>query len=185
MANSEFFNMVLPYAKRASQALNIPVSVILAQWGYESTYGTSDVYKNNYNLAGIKKVPSSIAIGVSPSGYAKYSGLDQFTSDYIRVMNNGLYDDVKKAQSVNDTAVALGKSPWAGLHYVGSTGKPGDAILAVIKDNNLAQYDQVTTNDVFNMAGIGQYINGLSTQEKESLATIGAVAVLAVMLFKK
>jgi flagellum-specific peptidoglycan hydrolase FlgJ len=187
MSAADFFSTYGPYAKRASSALGVPASVILGQWALESAYGTSTVFKNNNNLAGIKHVASSIDSGVSPSGYSKYRDLNQFTDDYIRVMNNGLYDDVKKAGSVEGAVFALGSSPWAETHYRDSNGLEGGNLLTVIKSNSLTQFDQVENKHPygFDYTGILNGVKNMTPGELTIYAAVGACAMAAWWMFTK
>jgi flagellum-specific peptidoglycan hydrolase FlgJ len=186
MSAADFFSTYGPYAKRASSSLGIPASVILGQWALESAYGSSDVFRNNNNLAGIKHVSSSIDSGISPSGYSKYRDLNQFTDDYIRVMNNGLYDDVKKAGSVEGAVFALGSSPWAETHYKDSNGIEGGNLLAVIKNNNLSQYDAAPSHPYgFDYTKILDGVKNMTPDELTIYAAVGACAMAAWWMFTK
>lgn len=184
MNQDAFFKQYAPYAMKAATALNMPVSTILAQWGIESTYGTSAVFQNNNNLAGIKHVGSSIDIGISPSGYARYKDIDQFTQDYIRVMNNGLYENVKSAVSPEDTAYALG-----GSLYAEGTYDKGQHIVDVIKNYNLKQFDglAVANNHPygFDKNTIMAAVDALSPEDKKLYMYVGACALAAFWLLKE
>lgn len=132
-----FFDDLSPYAARASQETGIPAPVILAQWALESNYGQSDLAQRSDNLAGIKFVSSSVAEGVT-NGYAKYADYDQFTQDYIRVMNLPYYSQVRSAGSVEGAISALANSPWAESGYDG-----GSSLASIINNNNLASINYV------------------------------------------
>lgn len=184
----DFFKKYSPYAMKAASVLDMPVSTILAQWAIESTYGTSEVFKNNNNLAGIKKVKSSIALpDPSPSGYARYKDIDQFTQDYIRVMNNGYYEHVKAADTPENTAYALGNSLYAEGTY-----DKGQHIVDTIKNFNLKQFDglaapgPITTHPYgFDKQTITNAVNALSEEDKKLYAFVGACALAAFWLFKE
>jgi flagellum-specific peptidoglycan hydrolase FlgJ len=180
---ANFFNEALPYATRASQGTNIPVSVVLGQWAVESTYGTSDVAKLRNNLGGIKKVSSSIAIGKSPYGYAVYKDYNQFVDDYIRVMNLPLYSSVRSAVSVSDTVNALG-----GSKYAEGTYEKGKTILNVINSNSLTKYDgMVTPNPTsagINYNDIVNKVNNASPENLRNWAIIGLGAITLLALTK-
>jgi flagellum-specific peptidoglycan hydrolase FlgJ len=181
---ANFFNEVFPYASRASQKTNIPVSVIMGQWAVESTYGTSDVAVKDLNLGGIKKVSSSIALpAASPSGYAMYKDYNQFVDDYIRVMNLPLYNAVRNAVSVNDTVNALG-----GSKYAEGTYEKGKTILSVISSNNLTKYDNMVapsqTTPTLNYNDILNKVNNASAEDLKKWAIVGAGVVTLLALIK-
>jgi flagellum-specific peptidoglycan hydrolase FlgJ len=174
---SNFYTENYKYAKTASEAIDIPVSVILAQWANESARGTSELYKNSFNMGGIKKVGTSIASGSYTMGsntYAKYSSKDQFVQDYIRVMKLGYYDEVRKAGTVEGTLKALGESKYAGSGYAGKGQPKGTWLLDLINAEGLRKYDSgvhvgssSNTNEV----------ETLSETELKKYATIGLAAV--------
>jgi flagellum-specific peptidoglycan hydrolase FlgJ len=180
--------MILPYASRAAATTGIPVSVIMAQWGIESAYGTSQVYQNNNNLGGIKHVSSSIDIGVSPSGYAKYSDLNQFTQDYIRVMHNGYYDKVLKAGNKVDAAYALGDSSYAEGKYRNGDSRPGSSILWTIQNFGLDKYDGLQVAEKYPLSvdidGLRSQIASMPDEQKNWYAAIGFALVGAYLLLK-
>lgn len=134
-----FFEKMLPAAQTASKDLNIPVSVILAQWAIESAYGTSDLAQRSGNYAGITHVTSSIDYGAT-GRYADYKGnIDMFVQDYTRVLNLSRYKAVRDAVSVEDTIKALSNSSYAASGYNG-----GKSLLDVIKQYDLQKYDTGT-----------------------------------------
>jgi flagellum-specific peptidoglycan hydrolase FlgJ len=102
-----------PYASRAARALNIPIDFILIQWEHESARGTSAIAKENLNHAGLKlgkhvQVPATVN-----RGHAKYNSLDDFTTDYIRVMSLSYYKNVIGVKTVEDAIREIGKTPYA------------------------------------------------------------------------
>jgi flagellum-specific peptidoglycan hydrolase FlgJ len=187
-----FYNKMLPYAQKASNALNIPVSVILGQWAIESGHGTSPLAIGSNNFAGITHVSSSIAIGTSETGkFAKYKDYNQFTEDYIRVMKLGYYDKVRNALGVQETATELGKSPYAGSHY-GST--PGGDLLKIISTYGLTKYDtgMVTpsptptpTTPVLSYNDILNKVNNASPEDMRNMAIVGAGVLLIMAMVNK
>jgi flagellum-specific peptidoglycan hydrolase FlgJ len=104
--NAAYFERMFPYAKRASELTDLPISAILAQWAHESSFGTSAVANNATNHGGVKWVKNSIASG-KYGAYASYSSLDQFVEDYVRVIKNGYYPHVMAAVSPEDTIKAF------------------------------------------------------------------------------
>lgn len=115
MSPDKFFNKMSPYAVAAGAKLHMPPKVILAQWALESAYGESSLARESNNYGGIKY--TSAADGRNGS-YAAYDSIRSFVSGYVRVLSLSYYDEVRRASGVHDTAVELGKSPYAGdPHY--------------------------------------------------------------------
>lgn len=137
-----FIEENLPYARKASTALNIPVSDILAQLGIESDWGRSALAKATGNLGGIKYTSNAPA---QWQGYANYNGSKEaFFKDYVRVFGLSFYEKVRSAISPEDTAKALGNSPYAESGYT-YQGQKGGSIINVINQYNLKQYDDPNT----------------------------------------
>lgn len=169
---TDFFSKVLPYAQTASKDLDIPVSVILAQWAHESAYGQSDLAKRSGNLAGIKHVASSVDGGRPATGmYADYGhDMSLFVQDYERVLKLSYYKSVRDAVSVDDTAKALGASPYAESKYGG-----GKSIMDVIRQFGLTQYDSQ------NISGDGAVIKQIPVEVPQgaSQAMVGLAVIAA------
>lgn len=137
---SQFYEDMLPYAQRASRELDMPVSVILAQWALESGYGKSRFAIEGLNFGGIKLSKYSttdkyMIQGGSGAKFAKYDNLDQFTDDYIRVMRLPYYDKVRQADSPLDTLKALALSPYDAGGY------SGNKLINWYNRDNLSKYD--------------------------------------------
>lgn len=99
--NQAFYDKMRPYAQKAANALGMPVEVILAQWALESGNGTSNLAKTQNNYGGIKYSQySKTGTKTSANAFAKYSSIDGFVTDYIRVMNLSYYDKVRSADSI-------------------------------------------------------------------------------------
>lgn len=134
------------YAQQASAALNMPASVILAQWAWETGYGMSELSRNANNHAGIK-VPrqrQSLRSGTYTIGsnvYSAYSSISAFTQDYILNMRASMYAPVLAASSVEDTLTALGASPWAESPYRDSQGRAGWGLMSIIDRLGLRSLD--------------------------------------------
>lgn len=155
MTNSNFFSKMLPYAIEAHNGVGgkEPVSVILAQWAVESARGTSRLALESNNYGGIKYVPGlSIAVGKDSGGvFARYDSLEQFTQDYIRVMNLSYYEKVRNDSRVEQAVKDLAASPYDAGHYNGT----GQSLLDTIDSANLRQYDDPAAAEPDNMAKIG------------------------------
>lgn len=121
MSFAEYRTKMMPYAVRAKQATNIPTDVILVQWANESGNGSSQKAKNNNNHGGIKWSKYAVLAGKDSGGFAIYASLDQFTTDYIRVMKLSYYNAVRTTGAtgnVVNTIKALGASPYDAGHYM-------------------------------------------------------------------
>jgi flagellum-specific peptidoglycan hydrolase FlgJ len=151
MAINDFILKVLPYARKAAAELNMPVSVILAQWGVESGGGTSRFAKGG-NLAGLQHNKYTIDGGGAPftqsttgNAFANYNGnLDLFAKDYVRVMKLSYYDKVRAAGTVDETVKALVESKFDAGHYGGT----GANIKSWINSYKLTQYDGAAAGSV-------------------------------------
>ncbi|MBK5251108.1 MAG: glucosaminidase domain-containing protein [Peptostreptococcaceae bacterium] len=138
MDPKSYFDKMSPYAAKASAALGIPKSVILAQWSWETAFGTNRGSKDLNNHGGIKYVGASTQ-GYESGMYAGYATIDSFVDDYVRVLSLRYYDDVRKAGAtpgINDDVVALGASPYAESGYAN-----GNNILQRIKQYGLITFD--------------------------------------------
>ncbi|MFD0591156.1 glucosaminidase domain-containing protein [Paenibacillus sp. GCM10027627] len=117
--NSAYAQRMQSYAARAAAAVDMPVEVVLAQWALESGNGTSGHAKNHNNHGGIKySKHSKTALQRSDSQFAGYRNLDDFVTDYIRVINLGYYDKVREATTIEGTVKALGESPYDAGGYL-------------------------------------------------------------------
>lgn len=120
--NIAFRNKIAPYAKKAAAALGMDASVIMAQWLYETGDGTNTGTKYN-NLAGVKHTGSSTpaAFTVPNSIHAAYPTLDDFVTDYVRVLKLGYYKNVRAVAKpgVNPVVAkkAIDASPYAVADY--------------------------------------------------------------------
>lgn len=145
MRPEEYFEKMLPYAEKASAGTGIPVSVILAQWSWETDFGTNKGAREWNNHGGIKYVGASTQDYKAGQGvYAGYNSLDNFVKDYIRVMNLSYYKKVREAKGIKNIVTELGKSPYAESGYREIGGVPGGSILNRIKEYNLERFDNGT-----------------------------------------
>jgi hypothetical protein len=144
VSNAQFFQTWLSDARTASKQTGVLPSVILAQWADETAYGTSHAFVVGNNFA-----------GVSYSGLSSFSSQAAGLAAYIAVLNQHIYDPVRKASGAQSQALALGRSPWAASHYdmadydaagqpadgTWSAPKPGADLLGIISQFNLSQFD--------------------------------------------
>jgi hypothetical protein len=136
---NQFVQQMLPYARQASQATGVHVPVILAQWGDETGWGTSELWSNDHNLAGVE----------GASGLLLHCGsIEEGVQGYIACMNQDHYTSVREAQGWQAQTVALGQSHWDGGHYNLHGAGPGTALIGIVGDFNLTQYDTGGPGDV-------------------------------------
>lgn len=120
-----FWQSVAPLA--VSVAARVPglyPQTLLVQWGDET----------GYNAAG--GPPNNLA-GISPGDrLAAYRSRASFARSYVVTIKSPLYAAVRQAPDVVDQLYALGRSPWAGGHYIarGST-VPGSALVDIYQQN--------------------------------------------------
>jgi hypothetical protein len=148
---------MLPVAQRAAanlsaalsvkygQPIDYPVELVIAQWGWETGWGTSQLANNgSNNNGGIKFVGQAEATGAS-GGYAKYADLNRFADDWVRVLSLSRYKVVADAAAksyptqfarTDAIARALGSSDYAGSHYA-EGGYPGGSINLALKEFTL------------------------------------------------
>jgi Mannosyl-glycoprotein endo-beta-N-acetylglucosaminidase len=125
---------ILTYCAQASKARSVWPSVILAQWGIETAWGTSSAFVDGHNFAGISS-------GGQVLSYPNYpAGLEA----YVWVLGLDYYAAVREAHESGpiDQAYALGASPWAAGHYraAGST-VDGSLLVQVIEAYGLERFD--------------------------------------------
>lgn len=138
MTPTAYFDQMAPYAAKASAKLGIPKSVILAQWSWETAFGTNRGSTDLNNHGGIKYVGASTQ-DYKSGMYAGYASIDSFVDDYVRVLSLKYYDDVRKAGAtpgIDDDAKALGASPYAESGYAN-----GNNILQRITQYGLTTFD--------------------------------------------
>ncbi len=162
MTPAEFADWAKPYADKASQATGLPVSVIIAQWGVETGWGTSKLFRQHNNLGGIQFRPAAKAGGTqaySADGtFAGYTSYDQFVSDYVRVWSQNAfgYPEARAAAKASysspveravATARAVGASGYDAGHYRedSPSAAPGESLVRAITSYGLISFDQPTT----------------------------------------
>lgn len=120
-----FVSQMGGYAQQAEAATGINASVILAQWGNETGWGSSSAWLNNFNPAGIGITSDAVA-GAS---YGSPAGGVKAYIDFVN--NNPRYQMVKNAgvNNPNAQAVAFGESGWAAGQY-NDGGGPGSSLIS-------------------------------------------------------
>jgi len=187
MTPSSYFEQMAPYAAKASAALGIPKSVILAQWSWETAFGTNRGSKDLNNHGGIKYVGASTQ-DYESSMYAGYASIDSFVDDYVRVLSLRYYDDVRKAGAtpgIEDDTKALGASPYAESGYAN-----GNNILQRITQYGLTAFDGIsgTGNPVGNVDNVLGEVKAQSdkivySKDTGLFVAVGAAALLLAGMF--
>lgn len=142
-----FINFTLPYARKASQQTGWPVSMILAQWGLETSWRVQTFTGYNWGNCGAMPneptVPGTSAPG-SPSAFAFAYTPDQGVAEYVHVAHLHYYSaiaDAWRAGGADAAARALGASPWDWGHYT-AVNSPGSSVIALMHAYNLYWYDK-------------------------------------------
>jgi Mannosyl-glycoprotein endo-beta-N-acetylglucosaminidase len=111
---------VLPYARIESLRTGIPVSVMLAQSGVETGWGTSNWFREHLN-------PAGIGVTGAPGAGATYRTLAEAFRDYAnKLLGIGeagqaqFAADVQRGADDPTLLRDLERSPWAAGHYGGS-----------------------------------------------------------------
>lgn len=181
MTPQAFKAKYMPYAQRVVKELGADPSftqTVLNQWGLESGWGTSGHASRN-NLGGIKFSSNSKTATKHSSGFAEYKSIDDFTTDYIRVMKLPYYQGVivaAKTPSLEDDARELGKSPYDAGHY----------LLNGVEGGKLLNMLGITTAGANAGVAIPKNTTGMSSGQLESwalvgLAVVGAIAGMSVV----
>lgn len=111
MTIEEFVKKMSPWAAQAEQETGVSRELILAQWGLETGWGSSQAFNQGFNLAGIKVTKNWS--GDKVGSYRAYSNLEESVKDYVRVMGLDYYTQVRTASNPYSQASALDDSPWA------------------------------------------------------------------------
>lgn len=141
-----FLEWATPLAVEASRETGVRWQVVVAQWCHETGFGTSQLFLEHRNLAGIKNASAKAFRGptVPGSSFRHYDTVAQALDDWVRVMRLAPYDAVRvplvlgnvddPAQHLLAQIAALGASPWDAGHYRGAkkTNAPGTALLAYL-----------------------------------------------------
>lgn len=121
-----------PLAVGLERATGVAALVIVAQWAHETGYGTSPLYLEHRNLAGIRNARNKAFRGPVAPGttFRHYDTLGQSLDDWVRVIRLPDYDAVRAAHGIDAQIAALGASPWDAGHYRGRSkaNPPGTAL---------------------------------------------------------
>lgn len=103
MTVQEFVRQHAGEARLAAVSTGVPVEAILAQWGLETGWGTSRVYREAHNLAGI----------TGEGGYRQYPSTRDFVRDYIALLSSSRYAPVRATKDPLQVGFALQAAGWA------------------------------------------------------------------------
>ena len=128
-----FWPIALPYAQEAAPITNVSISVILAQWAIETAYGGYDwtTEHNPGNVGSFDGQPLNNMPNLADGVQAYEQCMLQAYYNAVREGPNNWYNE----------SLALGQSPWASAHYALPGSYPGSALIWVINNYNLTQYD--------------------------------------------
>ena len=125
-----FTSQDIQYAKEVQSTYGVPASVTLAQYAYESGYGTSNLAKKNNNYFGMRN---------GSKGWQKFDSKKDSFLAYGKLLSGELYTSkTKDAENVTQYVNAMAET-----YAPASDGNNNYAenILKIISENNLTQYD--------------------------------------------
>ncbi len=175
---------MLPWAKKAEQATGLPYDYIVAQWGWETGWGTNRGSKELNNHAGIKFSQYAPAGTIKSGMYAKYPNMDLFIQDYARVYRLSYYTKIKSARTDEERIKELNNSLWSESDYSISTMLSAQKIAKQYGEGVTPAPAETTISELgsFNISNISTLSNG----ELETWATVGiALAVLLTLIPKR
>jgi len=122
---NDFIDRVLGYAEQASEALHIPVSAILAQWIDETGWGTSQLFRDGYNFAGVTGNADlqveKLGAHLGEGGFLYYPSHEVGMRGYVMRWNDPVYASTRDAWAADNSPLAVARamqsSPWAEGHY--------------------------------------------------------------------
>lgn len=120
MTPAAFVAAMLPYARQVQSATGVDAWAVLTQWADETGWGTSSLFIDSHNVAGIKHTGSSGGLI-----FWSYTDLAAGVADYIAVLGLSYYTGVLavSGQGTIATLRALGASPWDASHYGSPAGQ--------------------------------------------------------------
>lgn len=124
-----FFDDAAPWAQIAHTHTGVLPSVILAQWADETGYRWPAPGNNPGNVG-----------NTVHGGQVNFSSVAAGVDAYIQTMNLPYYAAVRAAPNWVDQCYALGRSPWAAGHYNADGGPPGEDLVKIVLNNDLATH---------------------------------------------
>lgn len=129
---------VIRLAQQVEKTYNVPASVTLAAFQYESGGGTSALAKNNNNYFGITgKGTAGSTVGTSHT-WAKYNSMEESFNHFGRLLSSSSYANLtKNANNVEEYVKAYAEryapSSDGNNNYAGN-------MISIINRDNLKQY---------------------------------------------
>lgn len=138
---SEYSNTVIEYALRVQEKYNVPASVTLGAYKYESAGGTSALARNNQNYFGITGTGTAGSTKGSSHTWAKYNSMWESFDAFGKLMSSERYTNLTKNASNVEEYARL----YADTYAPPSDGNVNyaDTLIKIIKRDNLTQYDKV------------------------------------------
>ena len=150
MSRQDFFEEYLDEAQEVSSRTGIKPSVILAVWAHETGGGTSRIFRENNNIAGIKYVGQALASG-ERYGHAVYNTVEDGIRDFERVVNLDYMRDVRRAESPRAQIREWCETPYA----------------------TDPRYGEKVLNNWWKAYNMGKYDNGESNESGEGMRVPG------------
>ena len=180
MSRQDFFDEYSDMAQRVYGATGVFPSVALAQLAHESAFGSSAIARENKNLAGIKYVGQSAAVGESRN-HAVYESERDFFDDYIRVLNLGYMAPVREGetpeQQINNIPHGSGSPVYA------TDPLYSQKVMNIWSNYDLEKYDSSEVQDRYEVPGGQVEINDdTATVTAEKSAWLPLVMIAGVLL---
>lgn len=142
-SQQRWIKQVLPLARDAANDLHVPVSAVLAQWADETAWGTSELFRDHNNFAGVTGDADGqvrrLGATVIKGGFLSYPSQAVGVQGYVMRWNDPVYANTRNAWHADNSPIAVAKameaSPWAAGHY------DFRDLEVIIEDNQLTQYD--------------------------------------------
>lgn len=117
MSKESYIEKMTPWAKKAEIATGLPYHFIVAQWGWETGWGTNRGALHLNNHSGIKYSKYAPPGTVQDGMYSKYNSMDSYIKDYARVMGLSYYTKIRNAKTDIDRIKELNASPYSETDY--------------------------------------------------------------------
>lgn len=176
---SKFSAEDIRLAQQTEAKYGVPASVTLAQYAYESGYGTSALAKKGNNYFGIsgKNVNTGKFVMSNGRTWAKYNNKAESFDDHGRLLATDLYaSKTAGARNAGEYIDAIAET-----YAPSSDGNSGyaDNLKQIIAENNLTQYDG---RGGFGSGGSGGGGLTMVTDEYEEDGFIGKIVKFVALL---
>lgn len=168
-------------AQETERKYGVPASVTLGQFITESGAGTSDLFQISNNGFGIIGSYNGQKVWYYDRYWRKYSSLEESFDDHGRLLSSGQYAEATKGATTVDEYISAILPIYAPASD-GNSGYPA-LLRAVIRDNNLTQYDLGTLGSSSNLSGSGSVSSGSSSGATVSGSSGGSLrdALMAML----